>query len=321
MSLSMAAEPLPPEDDAFCHEAFFYAGEKEFIDGTGAFLRGAVEAGEPALVVVSARKIDLLRRRLRSDLGQVVFADMEAVGTNPARIIPAWNDFVDRHAGRRLRGIGEPIWAERSSAELVECQRHEALLNIAFADHGGFTLMCPYDTEALDRDVVAEARRSHPFVRRHGAQASSDDYLGTEAFRQPMATPLPAPPPSCVERLFQIGSLGGLRALVLDEALKAGFTEGRAGDAVVAVNEVVSNSLRHASGIGVLRIWPAGDALICEVTDDGHIVEPLVGREKPDFSSPGGRGLWMVHQLCELVQVRSGTAGTTVRMHLRRHAG
>ncbi|MGI8873571.1 MAG: hypothetical protein ACR2KP_04455 [Egibacteraceae bacterium] len=34
----------------------------------------------------------------------------------------------------RLRGAGEPIWPERRPAELVECQRHESLLNVAFAD-------------------------------------------------------------------------------------------------------------------------------------------------------------------------------------------
>lgn len=328
MNVSMVVESEPSEDNGFCHEAFFYAGEGEFVDGATAFLTAAVEAGEPALVVVSAGKIDLLGRRLRSDLGPVVFAampvvfaDMEDVGTNPARIIPAWSDFVGRHPGRPLRGIGEPIWAQRSSAELVECQRHESLLNIAFAGHDRFTLMCPYDTEALDEAVVAEARRSHPFLRHHGTQVPSDDYLGTQAFREPMATPLPEPPPSRVERRFQIESLGGLRALVLDEAMKAGLSEARAGDAVVAVNEVASNSLRHAGGMGVFRTWHAGDTLICEVSDDGHIDEPLVGRTRPDSRTSGGRGLWMVNQLCELVQVRTFAAGTTVRMHVRRQRG
>ena len=66
--------------------------------------------------------------------------------------------------GRRLRGIGEPIWADRSPDELVECQRHEALLNLAFADAGDFWLLCPYDVDALDPDVIAEAHHSHPAV-------------------------------------------------------------------------------------------------------------------------------------------------------------
>ena len=80
-------------------------------------------------------------------------------GANPACIIPAWREFVDEHAAasRALRGIGEPIWPDRTSAELVECQRHESLLNLAFAGTRSFHLLCPYDTEALDAAVIEEA--------------------------------------------------------------------------------------------------------------------------------------------------------------------
>jgi hypothetical protein len=30
----------------------------------------------------------------------------------------------------------------------------------------------------------------------------------------------------------------------------------------------------------------------------------------------GGRGLWLTNQLCDLVQIRSGDAGTVVRAHV-----
>jgi anti-sigma regulatory factor (Ser/Thr protein kinase) len=240
------------------------------------------------------------------------------VGTNPARIIPAWNDFVTAHEGRRLRGIGEPIWAERSPDELVECQRHESLLNVAFAESGDFTLLCPYDTTALGHDVVAEACRSHPVIRRNGASVSSDDYRGTEAFCGPFATLLPEPPSSSLFG-FEAGSLRELRSLVWHRAMDAGLGETRADDAVTAVNELASNSLRHAGGRGVLRIWEADASFVCEVSDDGFIDAPLVGRTRPGFDEPGGRGLWMVNQLCELVQVRSSSAGTAIRVHLHRH--
>ena len=121
---------------AFVHDALLYAGESEFLEGTVSFIRAGVAAEEPTLVVVSAAKIAKLRTALDGEAGQVLFADMAAVGTNPARIIPAWRRFVDQHSsgGRPLRGIGEPIWPERSAHELVECQRHESLLNLAFAD-------------------------------------------------------------------------------------------------------------------------------------------------------------------------------------------
>ena len=52
--------------------------------------------------------------------------------------------------GRLARGIGEPIWKGRSADELVECGRDEALINLAFAEGRGFTLMCPYDIGSLD---------------------------------------------------------------------------------------------------------------------------------------------------------------------------
>jgi hypothetical protein len=152
--------------DGFRHEALLYAGEDGFIEATLPWIRDAVAAGEPILVVVSAARIARLREELGSEAERVTFADMADVGTNPARIIPAWRAFVDTHAGqgRRLRGIGEPIWAQRSPDELVECQRHEALLNLAFAGAEAFWLLCPYDVDALDSDVIEKAHRSHPTV-------------------------------------------------------------------------------------------------------------------------------------------------------------
>jgi hypothetical protein len=48
-----------------------------------------------------------------------------------------------------LRGIGEPIFPERDRQVLIECERHEALLNLAFAGSERFWLLCPYDVAAL----------------------------------------------------------------------------------------------------------------------------------------------------------------------------
>jgi len=314
---SSALADVRPSETSFRHEAFFYAGDEQFLEGTTAFVQAAVRADEPVLVVVSARKIDLLRTCLKADADKVRFADMDDIGLNPARIIPAWAEFVEEHATRPMRGIGEPIWAERSAAELVECQRHESLLNVAFAGVTGFTLMCPYDTSALGQDVVDEACHSHPILRRDGSEWASPGYLGVDTLAGPFSAPLPEPPIPTIDLVFQAGSLPGLRALVEREAAHAGFDRAQAADMVTAVNELASNSLRHAGGWGVLRVWHTEDAVICEVSDDGHIDEPLVGRRRPQVGDKSGRGLWMVNQLCELVQVRSTPMGTTVRMHFR----
>ena len=56
---------------------------------------------------------------------------------------------------------------------------------------------------------------------------------------------------------------------------------------------------------------------MCEVRDEGRVSDPLVGRVRPTIDRRDGRGLWLVHQLCDLVQIRSGDDGTVVRAHVR----
>ena len=168
----VTATTAPPAETVggYRHEAFLYSGLPEFLSGTLSFIRRAVSAGDPVLVVVSAAKIGLLRQQLGAEAGRVTFADMADVGGNPARIIALWQTFVQDNAGAaQLCGIGEPIGPDRSPAQLAECQLHEALLNVAFDAEAPLWLLCPYDLEALAGDVVDEAQRAHPFVA-HGDQ-------------------------------------------------------------------------------------------------------------------------------------------------------
>ena len=87
---------------------------------------------------------------------------------------------------------------------------------------------------------------------------------------------------------------------------------------MLAVNEVLSNSLQHAGEGGTLRLWHDAHGLVCEVRDCGHIAQPLIGREEPGLGQIGGHGMWLVNLVCDLVQVRSSTHGSTVRMRMNR---
>ena len=80
-------------DAAFRHEALFYAGDDDFVTGTSSFIRDGLASDEPTLVVVSAKKIEMLKEELGRDAQVGLFADMHNVGLNTARIIPAWRDF------------------------------------------------------------------------------------------------------------------------------------------------------------------------------------------------------------------------------------
>jgi anti-sigma regulatory factor (Ser/Thr protein kinase) len=298
------------------HEAFFYAGHDELIEGVVPFVREGAAAGEPVLVVLAAHKLRALREALGGDADRVLFADMADVGANPARIIPAWQEFLDLYAvrGQRMRGVGEPIWAERSSDELAECERHEALLNVAFPDPA-FWLLCPYDTTTLPDGVIAEARRNHPFVRDLTGSAHSSDFPGLQALAEPFDRPLPDPPADAVPIAFDAASLADVRSLVARHAEAAGMRGEAASDLALTANELAANSVRYGGGRGTLLLWSDRRAMVCEVRDRGRIHDPLVGRVKPAWTREGGRGLWMANQLCDLVQIRDLPGGTAVRVH------
>ncbi len=319
MSVNTQHSPHPPLDE-FCHEAFLYEGIDEFLEGVSSFILEGLEALDPILVVVDRTKIAGLKRTLGPAARHVDFANMAEVGRNPARIIPVWREFVTRYAaaGTRVRGVGEPVFPERNPAEVDECERHEALLNVAFMSGRPWRLLCPYDTATVGGDVLAAAARSHPFVREGSRRRPSEQYRGPAA---PFAGELSDPPASAEELAFDTDSddLAVVRSLVASHALRAGLTVARSSDLVLAANELATNSLTYGGGGGRLRIWRQADAVVCDVGDDGHIDHPLVGRLQPGPDRVGGRGLWLVNQLCDLVQIRSSAAGTVVRVWMYLH--
>jgi len=304
--------------EGFRHEALLYAGTTDFMTRVVPFVAEAVTNREPVLVVVSARKIDLLRTALDGASG-VRFADMDTIGHNPARIMPVWHDFVHEHAegGRRIRGVGEPVTPDRSDDEIVECHRHEALLNIAFATSTGFWLRCPYDTTTVGTDVVEEARRNHPLVVDAGGCRHSPVARDPATIGAPFDEPLPPPPSHARSVTFDESTLASVRALANELAAEARLGRDRSADWVLAANEVATNSVCHGGGAGVALGWSTGDTIRFETRDAGLLDKPLAGRCRPGPSDLSGRGLWIANQVCDLVQLRSSPRGTVVRLHLR----
>lgn len=302
----------------FQHRALIYAGADEYLAGTMPFVHEALIAGEPLLVAVAEDKGELIAAELGPDAERALFLDMRKVGHNPASIIPLWRDFVDDHEGTPVRGIGEPAWAARSEAALEECHCHEGLLNLAFGQGSEWSLLCPYDAESLGDEVLARVDLSHSRVSHQGRTEESERF---EADPDCLGRDLP-PPRSRPEVLdFGIAGLGEVRLRVGRAAEEAGLDPRGVADLVTAASELAANSVMHGGGSGTLRLWSEGDHLLAEVEDRGRIDEPLVGRLRPTISQEGGRGLWLANQLCDLVQIRSGERGTTVRLHILAREG
>ena len=291
------------------HAAFFYRSEPEYTGRIAAFVRDGLDRGEPALLALAGNRTGMIAAIVESAPGEVVFADMTELGRNPARIIPEVRSFTDKHPGQRVRFVGEPVWPGRSLAEICEANRHEALLNLAFA-RAEATILCPYDASGLADSVLADARRTHQEPTVSGATVTTwRDNLPPEC-DQPLG-----PPPAEAEALAYETDLALVRRLVTQHARHAGLGQDRTIDLVLAANEIAANTISHTTGGGVIHVWHTGEEILCQVHDDGRITDPLAGRVRhgPDDR---GHGLWLVNQVCDLVELRSGEGGTTVQMRM-----
>jgi anti-sigma regulatory factor (Ser/Thr protein kinase) len=310
-------------DDRFAQGTTFRHEILEHGGGTAGFVEEALphvtralSAEEPVLVAVREERIVALREALGDDAARVAFSDIRALGCNPARIIPAWHAFLERSGDcASTLGIGEPVWPGRSEAELEECRRHETLLNLAFGCGRTWRLVCPYDRDGLDDAVMEHARSSHPYVASAAQGHCSEVYIDGCDPGAILGGELPAPPGDTCELAFGEGDLTMLRDVVARWAAWQRLPLGDTDDLVLAINELATNSIRYGGGGGTLRMWREADELLCEVHDGGRIVDPLAGRVRPAFDRHSGRGLWIVNQVCDLVQLRSSSGGTSVRVH------
>ncbi len=304
-----------PEKGGLQHTALLYRSQDDYRAGVAGFIRAALARREVALVAVPGPAIGPLRAALGGAARAVAFADMTDIGRNPARIIPFVSDFAASHPGQPIAYVGEPAWPGRSETELVEAAKHEALINLAFAGLP-LSILCPYRAPALPAGTLATARQTHPHLTGGGHPSPSPAYLGPDRMPAACLEPLPPPPPGAAVLHYQAG-LQPVRDLTERRAARAWLSADRAADLVIAVSEVAANTLAHTRSGGTLHIWQTPTELICQIHDQGWITDPLAGRRNNPFDRPGGHGLWVVNQLCDLVQTRtSRSGGTTTRLHM-----
>ncbi|MCO1594537.1 sensor histidine kinase [Micromonospora sp. RHAY321] len=302
----------------FVHPALFYADHEEYLAGTVPFIQAGLDADEPVMVAVPGDNLDRIRTALGSDAARVQLHDMSVAGRNPGRILPGvLFAFAAANAGKRVRIIGEPIWAGRSETEYPACAQHEALINAAFAGRPA-TILCPYDTGSLERSWLDDAYRTHPVLQMGGVSWESPDYADPIAVAAGFNLPLQGPPPEAIIIAIDLPALPVIRRLVTAEAVAAGLPPDRVSDLTLAVNELATNTIRHTPAGGTLAVWTDPKRLICQFSDTGHIANPLAGRIPVPPQQPGSRGLVLVNQLCDLVRVHTVPGATTIRLHMHR---
>jgi anti-sigma regulatory factor (Ser/Thr protein kinase) len=304
------------------HDALFYGSDDEFVATLVPFIRDGLAHDQAVAAAVTPANTGLLHDALGTDASGVTFIDRDGWYQRPATTVAGWHRLLADAAGRgipEIRLIGEVGFG--AGERVPTWTRYEAALNSVFSDAPAW-IVCPYDTRTLPPAVITDAHRTHPAVVK-GSRRDSDSYLPTEEFLRLVPEPMPsaAGPPALT---MTLGDTVAPARRALRHAIMASSwsISDRVDDLVLAVSEIVANSICHGRGLRELRVWIAERAVVCEVADEGTgPSDPLAGFRPPDETSTRGRGLWMAHQLCDAFAVDRGEETTRIRLAITRAHG
>jgi len=171
----------------------------------------------------------------------------------------------------------------------VECLRHEALVNHVLASAPA-SILCPYDAERLDADVLAGAELTHPQLVGDGGRRWASEQYG-----EPMELHAAARwPQACAtepvsEHAFA-GDLHVLRTAVAADPIASALDQDRLADLIFVVSEAVTNALKHGDGTCTARLWNDGISVVAEVRTASIITDALAGRRRPSSRQRVGAG-------------------------------
>lgn len=300
--------------DVFRHEALPYHGTDDFAVACVDVLRDGLAHEDRLIVLAASDKLAAVADQLGADASEVAFVALDEHGRNPSRILNLLNTFQSGSGGRHCVGVSESVIAGRTPAGLAEAQLAEFLFSTGDIASWPLTLVCLYDADTLQPDVLDVMRQSHAVLR---GQDGNPDYLPDQATVL-LATDLEASPHTAWRMDVGADDLAELREFIRANATRAGLGADRLDDLVLAANEIVTNSVRYGGGHARVAMWLDDTAVMCEVRDAGHVTDPLIGRFAPTPAASSGRGIWLANHLCDLVQFRSSPAGTTVRLYVDR---
>jgi anti-sigma regulatory factor (Ser/Thr protein kinase) len=307
-----------PASPTLVHQALPYASDEELLSCIEPFAREGIDAGQKVIAITTPRNVGLLREALGARADQVEAVDGATWYRAPMRTLAADHRYVEEHRRwGRVRVIGEIPWPLDRPAEVRGWTRYQSVVNAALATRPVWSI-CLYDLRVLPASIVVDAERTHPHLMFGRASHPSRTYVEPGDFCRAMddSEPLAPAPPDADDRSFSSAAeLSSARRFVETVATRSGMSRNRVLQAVLATNEVATNALRHGGGRGDLRCWIEAGELIVRIEDGGKgLSDPLAGCLPPGTTQVGGFGLWLVRQMGDQVEIRSGAAGATVQL-------
>jgi anti-sigma regulatory factor (Ser/Thr protein kinase) len=302
--------------EALVHQALLYGGEDEFLKATVPFLRDGLEDDGAVLAVVAEPNILALKGTMGPDCTPVTFVPAHSFYQHPVRTIAAYSEIVHQSHPKRVWALTEPVLPGLTQPQANEWKRYEAIVNAAFGTTGA-QVICAYDMRSTADDVLESASHTHPIVMEGQGPHQSRDYQQPQDFsingdHRPL--PPPATRPDVLPLTENLGCLRTLRTFLTERALHHGLPQQATSPFLMAVGEVATNAILHGAPPMEVRIWAEQRSLRCEVADFGHWRPDALIGHLPRETGLGNFGLWGVRLLADVVEVRTGWAGTVVRL-------
>jgi anti-sigma regulatory factor (Ser/Thr protein kinase) len=295
------------------HDLFVYGEDDELTGTVGPLLRRSVEEGSATILVVDARKRELLRDVLGADGARVQYIDCDAHYTRPEAALADYDATLRRLTREGVASVS--LFAElprlRSSTEYERWIAYEAIVNCALAHHP-VMITCGYDTRVAPAEVVQEMQRTHPRVLADSLEDSPRYAEPVEVVRA--LTPVPGPIAE-LEPLSLEGDAFALRRRLRARMEQAGVPRADVEDMLLAADEVLANAESHAGGAEQLRAGLLDGRFVLEISDCGPgFDDPLAGYLPPTQARVDGVGLWVARQVTRGLDVIHGPDGLAVRL-------
>ncbi len=137
------------------------------------------------------------------------------------------------------------------------------------------------------------------------------------------ATPTYGSPTNGFDQTFDGDGLYALRSAVAAHGSDLGLDDARVADLVLVAHELASNAVRHGRATTVaparIELWRDDHILLCRVSDGGPgIADPdEVGMAEVPLTASSGRGLWIIRQVVDGLDIRTNASGTVITAALR----
>ncbi len=311
-----------PDPAGFVHTALLHRSTGELIELLVPVVCGWMARRDRVFVNLAPERLRALRAALGADSDRVRWSDTYQWAPHPGRRLRAVQELLEgeeRHGCGRLRFVGECAFPPGPPELVAEWERLDAVMNDALCDTAA-TMVCTYDASTVPEAVTDRVAWTHPFlgvdpVVANERHQSSLQFLAPPRSLAPLpeaatgivGRPSPAEARSLVRRVL-LGTSGGDGSQPPARAVE---------DLAVVVTELVTNAWQvGAQAVGV-SCWRSGGEVGVQVDDDGPgLDDVLAGYRRPAADRTGGRGLWIVRQLADLVEIAPHGAGTSVRARI-----